>query len=112
MIGGVDPHQLCALRELTRGTILEHMAIANHLHGPTPKEFGALIRQLRIQQALSVSDLSQRSGLSATTVKALEGGDGDPSFAELRAVSRGLGMELSAIFRVWHAKVAALQVMN
>lgn len=91
--------------------MLERMMDA-HLPGPTSKEFGALVRQLRTQQALSLHELALRSGLSADTVAALEAGDGDPSFDEMSAVSRGLGMELSAIFRMWQAEQARVHQMH
>lgn len=68
---------------------------------PSPAELGAHVRRLRLQQGLSLADFARRSELEPNDVEQLEAGHSDFDTTQLRAVSRGLGMELSAIFRIW-----------
>lgn len=72
---------------------------------PSSTGFGQVVRQLRTQQALGVGDFSQRSGLPPATIEEIEGGELEPELNQLFALGRGLGMEVSAILRVWEVVV-------
>lgn len=74
---------------------------------PSPAEFGAHVQRLRLQQGLSLADFARRSGLEPSDVEKLEAGHSDFDTAQLFAISRGLGMELSAAFRAWETSALA-----
>jgi transcriptional regulator with XRE-family HTH domain len=59
--------------------------------------FGEQLRMVREQQQLTVADLAERSSISPTRVAKLEAGLTDPRFDVLVALSRGLGVGLSAL---------------
>jgi transcriptional regulator with XRE-family HTH domain len=59
--------------------------------------FGEQLRLVREQQRLTVADLAERSSISPTRVAKLEAGLTDPRFDVLVALSRGLGVGLSAL---------------
>ncbi len=59
--------------------------------------FGEQLRLVRQQQRLTVADLAERSSISPTRVAKLEVGLTDPRFDVLVALSRGLGVGLSAL---------------
>lgn len=74
---------------------------------PSPAELGAVVQRLRLQQGLSLHDFAQRSGLLPADVEQLEAGASEFDLQELLAIGRGLGMEVSTIFRVWEASNSA-----
>ncbi len=59
--------------------------------------FGEQLRRVREQRRLTVADLAGRSNISATRVAKLEAGLTDPRFDVLVALSRGLGVGLTAL---------------
>ncbi len=59
--------------------------------------FGGQLRRVREQQRLTVADLAERSTISPTRVAKLEAGLTDPRFDVLVALTRGLGVGLSAL---------------
>lgn len=59
--------------------------------------FGEHLRRAREQQRLTVAELAERSSISPTRVAKLEAGLTDPRFDVLVALSRGLGVGLSAL---------------
>lgn len=71
------------------------------------EEFGALIQQLRITRGLSASEFGQRAGVSSEVIEDLEHGRSNYSVGVLAKISRGLGMHVSAIFRIWDARELA-----
>jgi transcriptional regulator with XRE-family HTH domain len=79
------------------------VALANHQLGPTPAEFGELVRRLRDEQSLSVEDLAELSGLSPAALDEIEHGRRWVEFDELFALAQGLGTSVSGIFRVWES---------
>ena len=58
---------------------------------------GEKIRMLREHQELSVSDLAERSGVSAELIERLEGGEKPPSLQPLLKITRALGMRLGTL---------------
>lgn len=63
--------------------------------------FGALVSQLRATRGLSVADFAERSGLSLEAIEQIEKGWSEYPLEELFAIARGLGILVSAIFRIW-----------
>jgi len=59
--------------------------------------FGEQLRRVREQQQLTVADLAERSSISPTRVVKLEASLTDPRFDVLVALSRDLGVGLSAL---------------
>lgn len=87
--------------------MLKRMTISTPSSGSPSKTFGQLLRQLRELQALRIDELAERSELAVDVVEAFEADDREPELADLLALGHGLGMEVSAIFRVWEAAEAA-----
>lgn len=59
--------------------------------------FGEQLRRMGEHQRLTVADLAGRSNISPTRVAKLEAGLTDPRYYVLVALSRGLGVGLSAL---------------
>lgn len=59
---------------------------------------GALIRELRRAQALTLVQMSARSGLSHPFLSQVENGRARPSFASLDSIARALGMTQFELF--------------
>ena len=66
--------------------------------------FGRAVRQFREQRGMSPSDLSdvcRRSDgrkMSARRIGRIEAGEGNPTYDEIHALARGLGVKASAFF--------------
>jgi transcriptional regulator with XRE-family HTH domain len=58
------------------------------------KEIGARVRELRYERGLSIEELSERSGVSKSTLTSLEKGVHEPRMSTLRSTARGLDVSL------------------
>ena len=63
------------------------------------KAIGRQVRHYRKQLALTITDMSARSGLSAGMMSKIENGNTSPSLATLRALSTALNVPVTALFR-------------
>ncbi len=61
---------------------------------PANNEVGAKIKGLREMRLVSVEELSQRSGLTAGQIEAIESGEATASLTPLLKLARGLGVRL------------------
>jgi transcriptional regulator with XRE-family HTH domain len=60
--------------------------------------FGARVRRLRTQQGLTLQEVSDRSGLAASTVSKVEQGKLSPTYENLLRLAEGLRADLGALF--------------
>ncbi len=59
---------------------------------PSPGEFGRRIKMLRLSRGLTLKDLEQRGGISATHVSEIERGKASPTVGALGRIALALGM--------------------
>src|SRR2546425_12090700 len=59
---------------------------------PSPTELGRRIKLLRVSRGLTLKDLEQRGGISATHVSEIERGKASPTVGALGRIARALGM--------------------
>src|SRR5690348_3345045 len=59
---------------------------------PTPAELGRRIKLLRISRGLTLKDLEERGGISATHVSEIERGKASPTVGALGRIARALGL--------------------
>jgi transcriptional regulator with XRE-family HTH domain len=59
---------------------------------PSPVELGRRIKLLRVGRGLTLKDLEQRGGISATHVSEIERGRASPTVGALGRIARALGM--------------------
>ena len=59
---------------------------------PSPSELGRRIKMLRVARGLTLKDLEQRGGISATHVSEIERGRASPTVGALGRIARALGM--------------------
>ncbi len=59
---------------------------------PSPSELGRRIKLLRVSRGLTLKDLEQRGGISATHVSEIERGKASPTVGALGRIARALGM--------------------
>ena len=59
---------------------------------PSPDEFGRRIKMLRLSRGLTLKDLEERGGISATHVSEIERGKASPTVGALGRIARALGM--------------------
>lgn len=59
---------------------------------PSPRELGRRIKMLRIERGLTLKDLEERGGISATHVSEIERGKASPTVGALGRIARALGM--------------------
>src|SRR6188474_1085893 len=59
---------------------------------PTPEELGRRIKLLRVSRGLTLKDLEERGGISATHVSEIERGKASPTIGALGRIARALGM--------------------
>lgn len=59
---------------------------------PSPSELGRRIKLLRIARGLTLKDLEERGGISATHVSEIERGKASPTVGALGRIARALGM--------------------
>ena len=59
---------------------------------PSPPELGRRIKMLRVSRGLTLKDLEERGGISATHVSEIERGKASPTVGALGRIARALGM--------------------
>ena len=59
---------------------------------PSPSEFGRRIKMLRLSRGLTLKDLEERGGISATHVSEIERGKASPTVGALGRIALALGM--------------------
>jgi transcriptional regulator with XRE-family HTH domain len=59
---------------------------------PSPHELGRRIKMLRIERGLTLKDLEERGGISATHVSEIERGKASPTVGALGRIARALGL--------------------
>jgi len=59
---------------------------------PSPDEFGRRIKMLRLSRGLTLKDLEERGGISATHVSEIERGKASPTVGALGRIALALGM--------------------
>lgn len=59
---------------------------------PSPSELGRRIKLLRVSRGLTLKDLEERGGISATHVSEIERGRASPTVGALGRIARALGM--------------------
>jgi transcriptional regulator with XRE-family HTH domain len=70
---------------------------------------GFAVRETRARRGLSQEQLGFRSGLHRNYVGAIERGEINPTFRTLRLLTRGLGIELSYLVRLYERNIAEAQ---
>lgn len=103
---GLKLHQVRAV-EKSRSARISHVALVlgvlgiedgeelRRRHGPRAEDLkldGAAIRQVREQKGIPQSDVARRAGVNITTLRAIEGGDCDPSSRVAMRVLKALGV--------------------
>ncbi len=63
------------------------------------KAIGRQVRRYRKQLALTITDMCERTGLSAGMLSKIENGNTSPSLATLRSLSTALNVPVTALFR-------------
>ena len=59
---------------------------------PSPSELGRRIKRLRVERGLTLKDLEERGGISATHVSEIERGKASPTVGALGRIARALGL--------------------
>ena len=59
---------------------------------PSPPELGRRIKMLRVSRGLTLKDLEERGGISATHVSEIERGKASPTVGALGRIARALGL--------------------
>lgn len=66
-----------------------------------PQEgLGRAVRRLREEAGLSQAVLASRSGLSPSTIIALEGGKRNPTWGTARRIANGMGVSLETLAEI------------
>lgn len=60
-------------------------------------EFGQQLKEIRIQQNYSQTDLSDKTGLTVRTIQRIENNEVKPSIHSLRVLSEALGTDISQL---------------
>jgi transcriptional regulator with XRE-family HTH domain len=60
--------------------------------------FGRELRDLRLQMGLTLAQLGDRSGLTASYIGSIENGTRDPSLSTVVAIANGLGISAGQLF--------------
>jgi transcriptional regulator with XRE-family HTH domain len=68
-----------------------------HPRDPSPAELGRRIKLLRIGRGLTLKDLEERGGISATHVSEIERGKASPTVGALARIARALGLRPAAL---------------
>ena len=61
--------------------------------------FGAVVRRLRLQQAMSQWELSERAGVHKNTPGLIERGERSPALETINAIAGALGLRGSELMR-------------
>lgn len=67
--------------------------------GLTIVDIGMRLREARLRQKLSLAEVAERSGLSASFISNVERGINDPTIGSLQAILGALGMSMADLFR-------------
>ena len=59
---------------------------------PSPSELGRRIKMLRVSRGLTLKDLEERGGISATHISEIERGKASPTVGALGRIARALGL--------------------
>ncbi|HLT35759.1 MAG TPA: helix-turn-helix domain-containing protein [Enhygromyxa sp.] len=73
--------------------------------GPNAQQLAEHLRNLREAEGLTIDQLAQRAGLARDRVILIESGTIDQGLEELTQYAFGLGVRLSAVFRLWEQKL-------
>jgi transcriptional regulator with XRE-family HTH domain len=68
-------------------------------HAALDRHVGALIREARSRERLTVTDVAQRAGLSVGMLSKIENGQVSPSLDSLNRIARALGLPIGQLFR-------------
>jgi transcriptional regulator with XRE-family HTH domain len=71
------------------------------------RALAAAVREIRARQQLSQERVGGRGGVGRKYVGQIERGEIIPSFAALVAISRGLGVPMSELIRVYEERLKA-----
>ncbi len=66
-------------------------------HDPSPAELGRRIKLLRVARGLTLKELEDRGGISATHVSEIERGKASPTVGALDRIARALGVRPSSL---------------
>src|SRR5206468_12514557 len=72
--------------------LASHVAPSLHPRDPSPTELGRRIKLLRVGRGLTLKDLEERGGISATHVSEIERGKASPTVRALARIARALGL--------------------
>jgi transcriptional regulator with XRE-family HTH domain len=61
------------------------------------KGLGAVVTRARIANSWTADKLARRSGLTGNTIAAIESGEQEPTWGNLRRLAQGLGIELEEL---------------
>jgi transcriptional regulator with XRE-family HTH domain len=64
---------------------------------PSPLELGRRIKMLRVARGLTLKDVEQRGGISATHVSEIERGKASPTVGALGRIARALGLRAATL---------------
>lgn len=64
---------------------------------PSPIELGRRIKMLRVSRGLTLKDLEERGGISATHVSEIERGKASPTIGALGRIARALGLRPASL---------------
>ena len=79
-------------RERARPDRIDAPGRAFQPRDPSPSELGRRIKMLRIERGLTLKDLEERGGISATHVSEIERGKASPTVGALGRIALALGM--------------------
>jgi transcriptional regulator with XRE-family HTH domain len=72
--------------------VAEHPLVSADQSDPQPVELGRRIKMLRVARSLTLKDLEERGGISATHVSEIERGKASPTVGALGRIARALGV--------------------
>ena len=73
---------------------------------PSPTELGRRIKMLRIAAGLTLKDLEERGGISATHVSEIERGKASPTIGALARIAHALGVRPAVLLAVSRPRLA------
>lgn len=65
---------------------------------PTPRPPGAILRALRLKNGWTLSQLSQRTGLTVSTLSKVENGKMSLTYDKMMRIATGLGIDIGVLF--------------
>jgi len=79
---------------------------------PLERYLGSTIRELRRKHALTIADISVRTGISRGMLSRIETGQTASSLETLSRLAQGLGVSLSALFRNYDVPDGGVQLVK